>query len=190
MNALWVKPQEWPVLQAESVHCWLAHLPSQQSLIERATRVLSADERERIGKFRMAAHQERALLTRGILRLLLSAYSQIAPEEIAFAYGPHGKPFVTGPDSLYFNTSHSGDYAAFAFTRLGDVGVDIELIRSDLTRREEIAGKYFAAGEREQLRAVPEAIRTEAFFNLWTRKEAFIKELGDGLFSGLDQFEV
>ena len=190
MKELWVEPQEWPVLKPDGLHCWLAHLPSQRSLIERATLVLSADERERIGKFRFEAHRERALLTRGILRFLLGAYSQIAPDRVVFVYGPHGKPAVVTPENLHFNTSHSGDYAAFAITRLGEVGVDIELIRNDLTRREEIAGKYFAPGERVQLQNVMDSKRTHAFFDIWTRKEAFLKARGDGLFSGLDQFEV
>jgi 4'-phosphopantetheinyl transferase len=190
MKESWVEPKEWPLLGSDELHCWIAHLPFQRPLIDRAEFALSADERERIGKFRFEAHRERALLTRGILRFLLGAYLGIAPKQIAFVYGPHGKPAVDTPEPLHFNTSHSGDYAAFAFTRLGDVGVDIELIRNDLTRREEIAAKYFAPGEREQLRNVIESQRTHAFFDLWTRKEAFIKARGDGLFSGLDQFEV
>jgi 4'-phosphopantetheinyl transferase len=190
MKEFWVEPQERPVLGPGELHCWIAHLPSQRTLVDRANFVLSADERERIGKFRFEAHRERALLTRGILRFLLGAYSRTAPEQLVFVYGPHGKPAVDTSNPLHFNTSHSGDYAAFAFTRLGDVGVDIELVRNDLTRREEIAAKYFAPGEREQLRNVMESQRTQAFFELWTRKEAFVKARGDGLFSGLDQFEV
>ncbi len=190
MNEPWADPREWPVLRPEEVHCWLAHLPSQRPLLDRAVLLLSADERERIGKFRFDAHRERALLTRGILRWLLSAYSKTAPDKLIFHYGAHGKPALTSPASLHFNASHSGDYAAFAVTRLGDTGVDIELARGDLARREEIAARYFAAGEHEQLRRVPETQRTQAFFNLWTRKEAFVKARGDGLFSGLDQFEV
>jgi 4'-phosphopantetheinyl transferase len=190
MKEFWVVPQERPVLGPDELHCWIAHLPSQRTLIDRAKFVLSADERERIGKFRFEAHRERALLARGILRFLLGAYSRTAPEQIVFVYGPHGKPAIETPHPLHFNTSHSGDYAAFAFTRLGDVGVDIELVRNDLTRREEIAARYFAPGEQVQLRNVVEAQRTHAFFDLWTRKEAFIKARGDGLFSGLEQFEV
>jgi 4'-phosphopantetheinyl transferase len=190
MKELWVEPFDWPVLQPNEVHCWLAHLPSQRPLLDRAMLLLSADERDRIGRLRFEAHRERALLSRGILRWLLGAYSRTAPDKLVFLYGAHGKPALASPGSLHFNASHSGDYAAFAVTRLGDAGVDIELARDDLARREEIAARYFAAGEHEQLRRVPETQRTQAFFNLWTRKEAFVKARGDGLFSGLDQFEV
>ncbi len=189
MNNHWIDAQIVPELSANDVHVWLAHLPSARPALERATAVLSIDERERIARFRFEALRECSTLTRGILRWLLGHYLQTAPEQLAFTYGLHGKPALVST-GLHFNTSHSGDYALFAFTRANDIGVDIEQVRGDLARREEIARRHFAPGENEQLQAVPESERTRAFFQLWTRKEAFVKARGDGLFSGLDRFEV
>ena len=189
MSERWIEPDDWPALDVPEVHVWLAHLPSARPVLEQATAILSNDERERLGRFRFEAHRERSTLTRGILRWLLGHYGQTAPRAIEFAYGPHGKPaLASGP--LRFNTSHSGDYAAFAITQSGEVGVDIEQVRGDVSRREEIARRHFASGEYEQLLAVPEPDRTRAFFELWTRKEAFIKARGHGLFSRLQSFEV
>src|SRR5687768_9818 len=145
MSERWIEPDDWPVLGAQETHVWLAHLPSARSVLDQAAAILSIDERERIGRFRFEAHRDRATLTRAILRWLLGHYGQRAPREIGFVYGPHGKPaLASGP--LHFNTSHSGDYAAFAITQSGDIGVDIEQVRGDLTRREEIARRHFAAG--------------------------------------------
>jgi 4'-phosphopantetheinyl transferase len=189
MNGSWSERSDLPLLQENEAHCWLAHLPAQRALLGHAERVLSADERERIAKFRFEAHRERALLTRAILRWLLGGCLDIPPGEIAFRYGPHGKPELETGD-LRFNTSHSGDYAAFVLTRAGDAGVDIEQVRDHFPRRDDIAARHFAAGEQAQLRALPEPDRQRAFFDLWTRKEAFVKARGDGLFSGLDRFEM
>ena len=189
MSHSWTEPPDWPALADNKVHIWLAHLPSARPFLERATGLLSPDEQERIARFRFETHRERSILTRGILRWLLGQYGKIAPERIKFVYGPHGKPALT-PGALCFNTSHSGDYAAFAFTHAGDIGVDIEQVRGDVSRREEIARRHFAPGEYEQLLSLPESERTRAFFELWTRKEAFIKARGDGLFSGLQSFEI
>jgi 4'-phosphopantetheinyl transferase len=68
--------------------------------------------------------------------------------------------------------------------------VDIECIREDWPRCEAIAERHFAPGEIQQLKALPESARTRGFFDLWTRKEAFVKARGVGLFSGLSQFET
>jgi len=190
MSGQWIEPRPWPALGDNEAHVWLAHLPSAHAALSRLAAVLSPDEKERVARFRFEVHRERATLTRGILRMLLARYLHVDARDIAFSYGVHGKPFLKGLAALYFNTSHSGEYAAFGMTRAGDIGVDIEQIRDDMPRRQEIAHRYFASREHQALSALPEAERTRAFFELWTRKEAFIKARGDGLFSGLDEFEV
>jgi 4'-phosphopantetheinyl transferase len=179
-------------LADHEVHIWLAHLPSVRTSFTILCGVLSDEECARARKFHFAEHRERWQMTRGILRLLLASYLETPASEIAFQYGAHGKPELKRSISsgLRFNTSHSGDYAAFAFTRAGQVGVDIECIRDDMPGRDDIVRRYFAPGEQREWFAVPESERARAFFKLWTRKEAFVKARGSGLFSGLDRFEV
>jgi 4'-phosphopantetheinyl transferase len=151
--------------------------------------LLSSDERERAARFRLEEHRERSQICRGLLRTLLARYTGSAARDLSFAYNAHGKPEIRNA-GVHFNTSHSGDFAAFAFARAGAVGVDIEQIRNDPARHEQIGQRYFAPGERQQLQIVEATERSQAFFDLWTRKEAFVKARGDGLFSGLDQFEI
>ena len=189
MSDRWIEPDHWPALAEREVHVWLAHVPTLRRRLEEFVQLLSPEERERAARFRFDEHRERSQITRGGLRSLLAQYLGSGARELCFAYNAHGKPEVKSC-GIYFNTSHSGDYAAFAFTRAGDVGVDIEKFRGDITRRDQIAERHFAPGERAQLQAIAEAERTRAFFDLWTRKEAFVKARGDGLFSGLNQFEV
>ncbi len=192
MNEIWGEQPATGFLTDREVHVWLAHLRSAHQNIERLRSVLSDEENSRAEKFHFLEHRERWQMTRGILRILLGAYVEIPTNEIAFQYGAQGKPKLKYCESsgVHFNASHSGDYAVFAITRAGEAGVDIERIRDDMPRRDDIAQRYFAPGEQRQLFALAEPERARAFFKLWTRKEAFVKARGTGLFSGLDQFEV
>jgi 4'-phosphopantetheinyl transferase len=192
MNCEWMESSSWPALADGEAHVWLAYLPPARGEMDRLTELLSPEEVERAKQFRFDQHRERWLLARAILRSLLARYLETPAREIVFAHGPHGKPSLvqSAGKHLHFNTSHSGDYAAFAMTHSGEVGVDIEQVRADITRLEEIARRYFAPGEWKHLESLPGPERARAFFDCWTRKEAFVKARGDGLFSGLDQFEV
>jgi 4'-phosphopantetheinyl transferase len=88
-----------------------------------------------------------------------------------------------------FNVSHSDEWILFAFARGRRVGVDVEKIRPQ-SADDELVGHYLAAGEVRRLRALPVGERVDAFFDCWTRKEAFLKARGDGLMGRLDSFEV
>jgi len=191
-NGTWSDPTQWPELSAQEVHVWLAHWPSVRTHFNDYSSVLAADEQLRAGRFRFEPHRERWVMSRGILRMLLARYLGVAPSRIEFDYNAQGKPALREPalPGFHFNVSHSGDHAAFAFTRVGAVGVDIESVRAEMPQAEDIASRYFAPGERAQLLALPREERTRAFFQLWTCKEAFVKARGAGLFSGLAHFEV
>ena len=192
MSEFWREPSAAPRLETNEVHVWLAHLPSVRPNLEKRYAVLSSDEIERAEKFHFAAQRERWQMTRGILRMLLASYVETPAREIVFKYSEKGKPGLKHPAAhdFHFNTSHSGDCAVFAFTHAGEVGVDIECVQKEMPRRDDIVRRYFAPGEQQQFFALPEPERARAFFMLWTRKEAFVKARGIGLFSGLDQFEV
>jgi 4'-phosphopantetheinyl transferase len=185
----WPVATSWPALDDQAVHVWATDFAAWRDDVDSLLSLLSPDERHRAESFRHGARRETAIVTRGLLRKLLAKYH--APEAglIQFRYGVHGKPLLEDTN-FHFNTSHSHDLVVFAFTRAGEVGVDIERIRADTPRLREIAEKYFAPGELKPLLAMPDAERTEAFFRCWTRKEAFLKARGDGVFGGLNKFEV
>jgi 4'-phosphopantetheinyl transferase len=111
---------------------------------------------------------------------------------LKFELNPFGKPHLTGGQDqlgLRFNLSHSHDMALLAVARNRDVGVDVEFRRADFAT-DEIAQRFFSRSERNQLGAIAPEQKTEAFFNCWTRKEAYIKARGEGLSFPLDQFDV
>lgn len=169
------------------IHIW--HLDLAVTIVDRDAfwRVLAPAERERCSQFRSDLHRHRFLATQGALRCLLSRYIGIAPDAIRFERNPHGKPRLaeTEPDcGLVFNVSHSGDQALFAVGVDLPLGVDLE-IRRPLTHIEGLAERCFAPQERERWYALPPTRRLAAFFDVWTRKEAFMKAVGRGLGLGL-----
>lgn len=190
MTGAWVEPRARPTLGAEEAHIWLASLAELRPRHLALRELLPAEERQRAQRFRREEDRARWELTRAVLRQLLANYAGQPAHEIQFTLGAHGKPALASPAGLHFNTSHSGGYAAFAITRLGEIGIDIEEVRADRVRGDEIARRYFAAGEQAGLLALDASQRPRAFFDTWARKEAFVKARGDGLFSGLEQFEV
>jgi 4'-phosphopantetheinyl transferase len=70
-----------------------------------------------------------------------------------------------------------------------EIGVDVERVRSDF-EYEEIAKRFFSVNERAILRTILTERKLEAFYNCWTRKEAYIKAHGKGLSLPLDSFDV
>ncbi len=82
-----------------------------------------------------------------------------------------------------------GDLAVIAVTEGCELGVDVEYVRR-VPDIEKIAERFFAAEEAAELMALPEVDRSQGFFNCWTRKEAYIKAVGDGFAVPLDSFRV
>jgi 4'-phosphopantetheinyl transferase len=122
--------------------------------------------------------------------MLLGRYLRIPPSEIIFAYGTHGKPRVAAPQTtLAFNMAHSGELAAYAFAFGCEVGIDVEQPRR-MTDEEDIVRRFFSPEEVRDWLAVHQAVRNITFFRGWTRKEAFIKAVGQGLSFPLHGFRV
>ncbi|MGH9535745.1 MAG: 4'-phosphopantetheinyl transferase family protein [Terriglobales bacterium] len=150
---------------------------------------LSPDERARAARFYFDRHRRQFIAARGGLRRVLSGLLGVPATQLAFTYGPHGKPRVDSPPQpgFFFNLSHAGEWALLAWTGAGEIGADIERLRPVTPG---LAERFFAPAEAAALAAQPEAERAAAFFRCWTRKEAYLKALGSGLAQPLDGFVV
>src|SRR5262249_23128168 len=145
--------------------------------------LLSPEERERADRFHFARDRDRFVIAHAVLRQILALYLQSQPELIQFVQQKHGKPELapeSNPLGLTFNLSHSGEVALVAVAAHMQLGVDVELMRSDFGG-EEIAERFFSRPEVEKLRLLAAHQRTRAFFQCWTRKEAYLKARGEGL---------
>jgi 4'-phosphopantetheinyl transferase len=177
-------------LNRGEVHLWVVRLEASEENFARALALLAADEIARAERFRFERHRRAYVIGRAALRALLSGYLGLDPAAIAFTYGPQGKPALADAAcSVRFNASNSGQLAAFAFTEACEIGVDVEQHRP-LHDLEAIAQRFFSPDETAELLALPASDRDSAFFNCWTRKEAYIKAMGGGLSIPLDSFRV
>src|SRR5262249_12645966 len=149
-------------------------------------------EEQRMRRFRFDEDRRRYLLGRGLLRLLLGHYLELTPDLLRFDYTPFGRPHLAAglaPQLLEFNVSHSGELILIAVAAGRSLGIDVEQIRADVEVKA-IAARFFSPSEQEALGRLAEGQQVEAFFDCWTRKEAYIKAKGDGLSLPLDQFDV
>jgi 4'-phosphopantetheinyl transferase len=189
-EAIWLLPNADLSLPRHEVHVWRAPLDQPQSLTAFLA-TLAPDEQERAARFRFQKDREHFIAARGLLRALLSRYLNVRPDDLAFGYSAHGKPFLVSEQGgeVRFNVSHSHGLALFAFAQRRALGIDLEYMRPEVAE-EQIAERFFSSCEVTALRALPAGQQTEAFFNCWTRKEAYIKARGEGLSLPLDQFDV
>lgn len=169
------------------VHIWEGRLDVADHVTAVARSLLPADERARADRFIHDRHRRRYTVAQAHLRLVLAGLTGTRPEEIAFEFGKHGKPFLPGGPS--FNQSHSEERIMIGVAAEGRLGVDIEEIRQ-VRYLLGIADKNFGEDEAARLHAAPEHERLELFFRLWTRKEAFLKAVGVGLTHPLRTFSV
>ncbi|MGH8771500.1 MAG: 4'-phosphopantetheinyl transferase family protein, partial [Burkholderiales bacterium] len=172
-------------LAADQVDVWQASLGALPDL----KAVLSPDELQRAARFHFEKDSRNFIAARGWLRTLLARYLDTTPASLSFDYGTRGKPALSGGGDLRFNLSHSHDLALLAVTKKRELGVDVEFMKES-TAGPEIAERFFSAAEVAELRALPGEQQRVAFFAGWTRKEAYIKATGAGLFGALDRFTV
>ncbi len=185
----WSAPRVHPRLRGDEIHVWRAALDIAPARVESLCRILSSDERRRAARFHFERDRDRFVVARASLRILLGRYLGQDPAQLNFTYNARGKPTLAQNSSLTFNLSHSDRLALYAVARDRELGIDVERVRADLPWAE-LAERYFSPGEMARVRALPESQRETAFFNCWTRKEAYIKARGEGFAVPLDQFEV
>ncbi len=177
---------------AAEVHVWRIPLECGDAALDRLRTFLADDERQRAERFYFEKDRRHFIAGRGALRSLVAGYLNRHPSQVRLAYTNYGKPLLAaefGSTELRFNLSHSHGLALLAVTRGRDIGVDLEHIRANLDG-EQLAERFFSPCEVAVLRSLAPELRREAFFQCWTRKEAYIKANGKGLSLPLDQFDV
>jgi 4'-phosphopantetheinyl transferase len=152
--------------------------------------VMSPDEAEQQARYRFPEGRREYLVTRALVRSVLSEYAPVAPRDWTFVRNRHGRPEIAGPSGaprLRFNLSNTRGLVACLVAEGREVGLDVE----DTLRRGEtvgIADRFFSPFEAASLRRQPAHRQRDRFFDYWTLKEAYIKARGMGLAIPLDHF--
>jgi 4'-phosphopantetheinyl transferase len=179
-------------LESGKVHLWWLCLGMDLHPVKYFNQILSLDERKRASSLRFKKHREQFTVTHGILRILLGRYLQIEPWDVRLDYNPFGKPRLDislANPSLCFNLSHSHELALFGVTGSREIGIDVEFVGTDFNW-EGVAKKFFSAREINEIWKVRVNKRQEAFLKYWTCEEAYLKAIGRGHSTPLNQIEI
>lgn len=164
--------------------------PANNDLLQRYRTLLSPPELQAQQRFHFEKDRHRYLVTRALVRTVLSRYAPIAPQDWVFAANAYGKPSVANTaalaQSLSFNVSHTQDLVLVGVTDGAALGVDVESTQRGAALN--VAQAFFAPPEVADLAQLPAHLQSDRFFQYWTLKESYIKARGLGLSIGLDQF--
>lgn len=192
LNATEIGPHALLPLQAGAIDLWVApvwQMPDAE-LSQQFNTVLNDEERQRHAKFVFEKDRRRFLVTRALVRQVLSCYLPVRPADWRFAATAFGRPFITNehPDvaALNFNLSHSDQLVVLGLMLGGQIGVDVEDLHRSVPL--EIADRFFSPDEIRQLHALAPGARPARFLDVWTLKESYIKARGKGLSLPLEQF--
>lgn len=179
IDAVHKKQEEFPKLSSGELHLWSVSTNASQSALAKCRNALSDQELNRVPFFQFNEVRNSYIISQGTLRLLLSGYLGILPRKLEIERRKKGKPYSLDDPNLYFNISNSGKFAVFAFSRDGEIGIDLEEIRS-LPDLDEMISRNFTSGEIKYIRSKPEEM-TQRFFRFWTVKESYLKAIGEGM---------
>jgi 4'-phosphopantetheinyl transferase len=184
----WSLPIVFPWLQENDIHVWRFETQPSDFRYDKMFGLLSAKEKERALRFRFEKDRREFVMARGALRMLLGGYLRRPPRQVIFSENEYGKPALVNGKRIVFNVSHSHGLILLAFAKNCAVGIDVERIEElDFGS---MAERFFAKREVETLFSLPEEEQLQAFYLCWTRKEALVKAVGDGLSYPLDHFVV
>lgn len=169
-------------IKKDEIHVWNISFLDFANEIIFFTKVLSAEEIERAKVYKFPVDQHRFILGRGLLKYLLAKYLDLQIQDIQIRYSLWGKPCIRQKGQLYFNISHSGDYALYAFTRYYEVGIDLEYINVNIPL-DDIISSIASKEDLAYSKTLEKQEQVNMFFKYWVYKEAFLKANGKGWLS-------
>lgn len=179
-------------IDAQKVHLWHAFV-AEQDLGRHAMPyfdLLSAQEREQHRRFYFEKDRNRYLVTRALVRTVLSRYASVGARDWRFETNAYGRPHIANSNPqasrLRFNTSHTDSLVVLALTADRDIGVDVE--STSRTAPLDVADRFFSPREAVALRQLPAQAQALRFWDLWTFKESYIKARSMGLSIPLERF--
>jgi 4'-phosphopantetheinyl transferase len=163
------------------INIWTIDINSQLPVLPLLRQILSPSEIAHAARFHQEKDAQQYIVTRAVLRILLADTLAVQPQDIEIITSANKKPVLARQHEIHFNVSHSGNQAVIAIAGQA-VGVDVEWLQPAF-EYQSVAEYAFSDRERVQLRSSKNPYRE--FFSLWTRKEAFLKGLGEGLINDM-----
>jgi 4'-phosphopantetheinyl transferase len=156
---------------------------------EQCLSVLSKEEIIRADQYLLPLDKQRYIISRAILKHLLSRFSGVNEQEILLASGKNGKPFWSNPFEIRFNLSHAGDGLVIGLSLEKEVGIDMERL-DRIPNIPALETFLFTPSELELFHNLDPSLKQETFITAWTRKEAVLKASGEGLTKAMNELDV
>ena len=173
-------------IPCDTIELWSIRLSEHRNELPDCRALLLPDEIERANRFMKPADRNRYILCRATLRRILASELGVLPVDIKFLRNQQGKPYLS-QYPLQFNISHSNDRLLIALAHDRALGVDIEFRRDNL-QMNAITKRFFSPDEQAVFQTSKNPRAT--FFDIWSKKEAYVKALGTGIFQDLQSFTV
>lgn len=143
----------------------------------------SPERQHRADRYLRTEDRYRCIVAGALLRYALGGTDHAEPVRT-----PEGKPYLPGREDFHFNLSHSGQWVVIAWGSR-PMGIDVETLSMD-EGKEQLARRFFSSDEQAYLFAVEGQDRARRFFEIWTKKESYLKYLGTGINRPLNAFSV
>jgi 4'-phosphopantetheinyl transferase len=193
MPEIFLKPEQY-VLKSNQIHIWLIDIEKEIAQLHEHQTLLNESELNEAFRFKFEKDKNISVISHACLRTILGRYLQKEPRALEFLLNEYGKPAIksehlNSASSLQFNLSHSGRFILLGISQDQPIGVDIEqMIEQD--NFAELVCRYFSAHEHQQFQHLLPDQQLFGFYRAWTRKEAFLKAIGKGLYYSLKNFTV
>ncbi|TRZ65514.1 MAG: 4'-phosphopantetheinyl transferase superfamily protein [Rhodocyclaceae bacterium] len=180
-------------LNPDQVHLWVTFFDDirDEKLLARYRLLLQGEERQMEQRIPCATSRHRYLVTRALVRTVLSCYAPVAPEQWRFTQNSYGKPEISNgnamTNNISFNVSHTEGQVVLGVMSSGEIGVDTEEVR-DRRSPLDAAEAFFSSEESDALGLLPSSTKQLRLLQYWTLKESYIKARGMGLSIPLNQF--
>lgn len=171
-------------MQTIDIDFWHSSLNTTDIQYQQDWQILDDTEKSRAAKFSNSLLKQRYLSAHGQLRRILAQYLQTSPASLRFLTTAQGKPYLADYPELAFNLSHTGDEMALTVAKDCQVGVDIEQCKARANFAD-LVHRCFGEPEATYWHQLSEHQQQRAFYQFWTRKEAFVKATGLGISVGL-----
>lgn len=146
----------------------------------------SQERRQRADRYLRQEDALRCIIADGSLRYALR--QTLGTDRVSLARTASGKPFIPEQENFHFNLSHSGRWVVIAWSDR-PLGIDVETVLMDGSK-EKLAQRFFHPDEQTYLFSVSGDDRAKRFYEIWTKKESYLKYLGTGINRPLDSFSV
>lgn len=180
------------ILSNDDVHIWSASLNQTEAHHRQFLQTLSRNELARMSHYTDEGKKKHFTLSHGLLRTILGRYLGIEASEVRIRYEQHGKPVLAQSyrsEALHFSLSHSFDRVIFGLVLNRRIGIDLEYVRP-ISGIDHITKRFFSMSEHALLQSLPKNQKVRTFFQIWTRKEAYLKAWGKGILQPMGWFDV